>query len=122
MTPTDVALARIEGKIDALIKMVAGAKEKETRAMSQIDDALSKLQADLTAETNASTAIESLLTSVNQQLQAALALGDPTKIAAEVSSISSALETNTAALVAATVANTPAANPPAPPPAPPAGS
>jgi hypothetical protein len=85
--------------------------------MPAINDALAKLQSDLTAETSASAAIENLLTTVNAQLQAALQLGDPAAIVAQVSAISTGLETNTAGLVSATVANTTAAAPASTPPA-----
>lgn len=101
--------ARQEKKLDEILYLLRKLVLQGEKNMTVIDDALTKLQTDLTAETNASAAIENLLTSVNAQLKVALALGDPTKIAAQISAISTALETNTSALVSATVAGTPAA-------------
>lgn len=111
--PSVNQLDRIEHKLDVVLRSI----KLEIRYMTAIDDALTKLQADLTAETNASAAIVTLLTSVNQQLQAALANQDSATALAQVQAISASLETNTASLVAATVANTPAA-PTQPAPAP----
>lgn len=103
--PPVTQLDRIEHLLGEILTIL----KQERAHMTVIDDALADLQTKLTAETNASAAIEQLLTSVNDQLKAALALGDPTKIASQISAISTSLDTNTKALVAATVANTPAA-------------
>ena len=84
-----------------------------------IQDALTKLQADVQAETNATAGMTQVLNTVSAELKAALALGDPNQIITQVQAISSTLETDTASIVAATLANTPAAptTPPATTPA-----
>jgi hypothetical protein len=93
------ALVRLDRKLDTL---TAQGKAH----MSATDDAFADLQAKVTANTNASAAIEQTLLGVNAQLQAALALEDPSAVVAEVQAISTTLAANTAGLVAATVANT----------------
>lgn len=82
--------------------------------MSAIDDAFAKLQSDLKPMTDASAANEALLTGIKAQLDAALALGDPAKVVAQIQAVSASIEANTAGLVASTLANTPAAPAPAP--------
>ncbi len=85
-------LARIESKVDQLIK-------GEAKIMAD----LTKLESDVAAEVTASQSAITLLTGLKAALDAAGT--DPTKLAA----LSSSLEANTAALAAAITANTPAA-------------
>jgi hypothetical protein len=105
-------LARIEAKLDEIL---AGTKPKGV-LMTAIDDAFAALNAKIKPLTDAATAEEALLTGIKTQLDAALALGDPAKIVAQIQAVSAAIDTNTASLVANTLANTPAAPAPTPTP------
>jgi predicted rRNA methylase YqxC with S4 and FtsJ domains len=107
-------LARIEAKLDEILARIKTQEAQEKTTMTIIDDAFAALNAKLKPLTDAAQANETLLTGIKAQLDAALAVGDPTKIVAQVQAVSDAIAANTASLVANTLANTPAAPPPTP--------
>jgi len=81
--------------------------------MSELDELKAKVAASITAQESARL----LIVGLKAKLDAAIASGDP----AQLTALSSALDTETTALSAAVVANTPAdpaANPAPPAPAP----
>ncbi len=90
-------LYRVEGKLDAVLA-----------AQDNIKMLLDDLEASLTKETDAETAIVTLLTTVSAELKAAGT--DPKRLKA----LQDKIDTNTSTLAAAVVANTPAATPPTP--------
>jgi predicted metal-dependent hydrolase len=100
-------LDRIENKIDALTKIINGFILQERKLHMATQATLDRLNADVTANTNAVSAAAAALTgfintvaSLTAQLQAAIAAGDDTAIAAAAT----ALEANNATLTAATPA------------------
>lgn len=71
---------------------------------------LTKLQAELTRETDAEVAVEKLLTDLTAAIKAIPPSTDPATQAA-LDDLTAKFAANTDGLVAATVANTPAASP-----------
>jgi len=102
---------RLESLLSALIT-------SERQTMSAITDALSDLNSKVAALESAETSAITLLQGLKSALDAALALGDPAAIAAEVSQIAAKIGSDTQSLAAAVTANTPAAAAPAAPAAP----
>ncbi len=91
-------LARIEALLRTLTTL-------ETHEMATLDE----IQADVAANTDATASAVALLVALHDQLQAAIAAGDPVALQA----IADGLAANTQALAGAVTANTPVA--PAPP-------
>jgi len=78
--------------------------------MTVLDDKLTQLESDVTAETTVEQSAVTLLTGISQQLKDIIAAGgDPAAQLARVAAVSAALEASTADLAAAVTANTPAA-------------
>lgn len=99
----DIYLHHVEpdDRLDRLLVLVTQLLQKDTKIMATLDDITAAVAAEATVEQSAIT----LLTSLHDQLAAALASQDPAAIQAVVDQ----LGTNTAALSAAIAANTPAA-------------
>lgn len=81
--------------------------------MAALDTEITQLQADVTAETNATQAAVTLLNGLSAQLAAALAAAaaagaTPAQLQA-ITDVSTAIEAQTGALAKAVTANTPAA-------------
>jgi predicted metal-dependent hydrolase len=100
-------LDSIERKLDALDTLIRWFINREGRYNMATQATLDRLNADVTANTNAVSAAAAALTgfintvaSLTAQLQAAIAAGDDTAIAAAAT----ALEANNATLTAATPA------------------
>ena len=93
-------LNRIEQKLDLLLRAV-GAEQREIQIMSS---AIEDLTAQVAADTEVVASATKLLNGLKAELDAAIASGDPTKLAA----LSAQLGANNAALAAAVAANTPA--------------
>jgi hypothetical protein len=84
---------------------------RDLRQMQQqINDAFTELNERVTNIESAEQAAETLLTTLNQQLQTALSSSsDPTEVVANIQAISDRLNTDAAGLAAAITANTPPA-------------
>lgn len=84
---------------------------RDLRQMQQqIDDAFADLNEKVTNIESAEQAAETLLTTLNSQLQAALSSSsDPTEVVNNIKAISERLNTDAQGLAAAITANTPAA-------------
>ncbi len=95
-----------EQRLDSLLKLLV---QQQENVMAAIDD----LTADVTTNTSVVQSAVALLSNLTTQLNAAVASGDMTQVAA----LATTLSTNNAALAVAVAANTPAApsSPPASP-------
>lgn len=106
----EVALLEIARRLTAIERLLS---TEGPTIMSELDD----LKASVAATTQVEASAIALLQGLKAKLDAAIAAGDP----AALTSLSSALGSETSALSAAIVANTPAdptVNPPAPAPVP----
>lgn len=106
-----ITLARSEAKLDLIIDGMFALAKGELAVANELDTLKADVAQTQTVEESAIKALAGIKTA----LDAAIASGDP----AQLTSLSSTLETENAALAAAIVANTPAA---APAPAAPAAS
>ncbi len=102
-------ISRIERNVDLLTKAFG----KVCIFMSKLDDAITKLQSDVTALTSANQSAIALISGINTQLQAGIAAAQAAGASdaqlQALSDLSTAIEAQTAALSAAVTANTPAA-------------
>lgn len=107
-------LAHIETMLGQVLKLQA----QEASKMSQMDDAIAKLQADVAALTAVDQSAITLINGFAAQLAAAVAAAQaagatPAQLQA-LSDLSAAIEAQDTALQAAVTANTPAAPPASP--------
>jgi len=98
-------IAAIEKRLSSTYQLVASIVQQEAVIDMDLQDILTRVEAQTTVETS----IETLLVDLNVRLKAAIAANDP----AMIKQISDQLDANTSRAVAAVLANTPAA-PPAP--------
>lgn len=86
------------------------AEQQEAQAMSALEDQVAELEQKITAETDAVTGAEGLLTNLNQLYKDALAGGgNADAIVERIKAVNAAVAAKTAELAASIVANTPAA-------------
>jgi hypothetical protein len=96
-------LAAIEKRLSSTYQLVASIVQQEAVIDMDLQDILTRVQAQTTVEDS----IETLLVDLNTRLKAAIAANNP----ALIKQISDELDANTSRAVAAVVANTPAAPP-----------
>lgn len=108
--------SRDDNKLDQILAMLTKLTQmgqQELTKMAVIDDAVTALNAKVTAEGDVITSAETLLTNLSQMLKDALAGGVSQATIDQVNSIAASIDAKSSELAAAVAANTPAA--PAPP-------
>lgn len=106
----DYVLGLILQEIKHLRREVAELRKEQGIMQQQVQDAFDDLNEKVTNIESAEQAAETLLTSLNEQLQAALnSSNDPTEVVSNIRAISDRLNTDAQGLAAAVTANTPAA-------------
>ena len=90
---------------------VARNATKETKAMSQITDALTDLKAEVSAGVTVEQSAVALMNGLSKQLADALANEDPAAALAAIADVKTAFDAQKDELAAAVVANTPAQAP-----------
>ena len=103
-------LAAIEQQLAVMISMLRKQGAMIMATQADFDAAITDLQAKVTADTNATTAAETLLTNLTALLKSALATagGTDAQLAAVKAAVAT-IDANNSALAASVTANTPAA-------------
>ena len=103
-------LAQIERKLDWVIYALRGIHSEILKMDADLKAQLDALDVELAAETDAETAIENLVTTLNDQVaQLVAGATNLSEVKAKIADLTSQVKARTAKLVASTVTGTPAA-------------